>query len=97
MDMKIAKYNRIRRLILEHLAPSHPHPVDSVMLRASLANLGYPMDDKSLESYLAYLAERGYLKTIEKKEFGIILVSITAGGLDALDGRITDPGIGLEA
>ena len=96
MDMKAMQHNRIRKLILEHLAPAHPYPVDSVMLRASLANLGFAMDEGTLKSYLAYLEERGYVKVEERKGFDITLVAIRAAGLDVLDGRCDDPGVGVK-
>jgi hypothetical protein len=96
MEMNAERHNRIRLLILKVLAPEYPKTVDSVILRRCLSNFGYPMDNDKLCSYLAYLKERGYLLVEEKKAFDIIMVSITATGLDVLDGRIDDRGIGAE-
>lgn len=96
MEMNTEKHNRIRLLILKTLAPEHPKTIDSVILRRCLSNFGYPMDSEKLCSYLAYLQERGYVRVEEKKAFDIIMVSITATGLDVLDGRIDDRGIGVE-
>ena len=96
IDLHAMRHNRIRKLILEHLAPAHPNPIDAVMLRASLANLGYPIDAETFSSYVAYMEERGYVKVEEKKGFDITLVSIRASGLDVLDGRIEDNAIGVK-
>jgi hypothetical protein len=67
-----------------------------LLLRKSLADIGYPMDHEKLMSYLAYLKERDYVNVEERKQFGIVLVSVTAKGLDVLDGRIEDVGIGVK-
>jgi len=95
MEMNAERHNRIRLLILKVLAPEYPKTVDSVILRRCLSNFGYPMDAEKLCSYLAYLQERDYVRVEEKKKFDIVMVSITATGLDVLDGRIDDPGIGV--
>ena len=96
MDLKVLRHNHIRKLILECLKPDHPNAIDSVMLRVELAHMGYAMDDASLKSYLAYLEERGYVRVEEKKGFDITLVAIRAAGLDVLDGRIEDLGVGVK-
>lgn len=61
-----------------------------------MADLGYPMDEDSLASYLAYLKERGYVRVEKRPAFDITLVSITADGMDVLDGRIEDRGVGVK-
>jgi predicted transport protein len=71
-------------------------PVDSVILRKLLADLGYPMDENTLNSYLAYLSERGYVRVEDRKKYEIVLVTITADGLDVLDCRIDDRGVGVK-
>lgn len=96
MDMTAEKHNRVRRLILQALVPEHPNPVDAVILRRCLANLGYAMDARDLDSYLAYLRERGYVRLGERKGFDITLVTITADGLDVVDDRLHDRGVGVE-
>jgi len=70
--------------------------VDAVSLRKLLADLSYPMDADTLAAYLAYLEERGYVRIDERKKYDIVLVSITANGLDVLDGRIDDHGVGVK-
>ena len=95
MDEKdIQRHNRVRQLILRAACPCYPNPLDSQLLRATLANLGYPMDDKDLRFYLAYLAERGFVRIEDRKAYGITLVTITASGIDVLDGRVKDCSIG---
>jgi len=96
MNIEAEKHNRIRVLILKILAPQHPNPTDAVLLRRCLADFGYPVAEHSLKSYLAYLAERGCVTITEKKDFDITMASITAKGLDLLDGRIIEPGIELD-
>ena len=94
--MEPNKHNQARLLILKILAPEYPGCVDAFILRRCLANFGYPVNSQDLTSYLAYLRERGYVKLDEKKKFDITLVSITADGIDIVDGSTTDPGVGLE-
>jgi len=88
------KHNRVRQLILRIACPSYPNALDAQLVRVTLATLGYPMDEKDLRFYLAYLQERGYITVDEKREYGILLVTITAAGIDVLDGRTKDCAIG---
>ena len=89
------RYDRIRELILESLAPGYPAPIDTVVLRRHMANFGHPMSDDDLTSYIAYLEEKELVKS-EKKGGGIVIVKITAKGIDALDERIAVKGVGQE-
>jgi len=93
--MNAVKHNRIRKLILEALSPNYPSPVDTLIVRQTLSNMGYPMANNDLTAYLAYLNERGFVSVEEKKDYGITLVAITADGLDVLDGRLDDRGVGI--
>jgi hypothetical protein len=88
-----ARHNMVRRHILTIAAKSYPLPVDSELLRATLATLGYPMDEHALEFYVSYLAEKECLKIEKHGSFRITLISITARGIDAMDGRLRDCGI----
>lgn len=96
MNLRAEKHNQIREYILKILAPEHPRPVDAVIVRRCLANFNYPMDADTLGSYLAYLEERGYVRVEKIKNYDIVMVSITADGLDILDRRIKDRGVGVE-
>lgn len=96
MDMKIIKHNRIRKLILEILSPDYPNSLDLLIIRQTLSNMGYPMLENDLAAYLAYLKERGYVSVEDRKGYNITLAAITADGLDVLDGRSTDRGVGVE-
>ena len=93
--MNSIKYNRIRKLILEALAPDYPNPLDTLLIRQTLSNMGYPMTAADLTAYLAYLKERGYVILENRQEYNISLAAITADGLDVLDGRIQDRGVGV--
>ena len=93
MDMNAMRHNLIRRQILKILEPEYPKTIDAQVLRRVLDNFGHAMDLSKLRSYLAYLEERGCVKVIEKKDFGIVLVSITSTGLDVIDGRKDECGI----
>ncbi len=95
MTMDAERHNLVREQILKVLAPEYPKPVDAVILRRCLANFGHPMDVHKLTGYLAYLQERGCVVVEEKKSFAITLVRITSRGLDVIDGRIKDCGIGV--
>ncbi len=90
------KHNRVRKLILEALSPDYPNPLDTLILRQTLSNMGYPMTEGDMAAYLAYLKERGYITLETRKGFDIVLVAITANGLDVLDGRVEDRGVGVE-
>jgi hypothetical protein len=88
-----ARHNMVRRHILTIAAKSYPRPIDFELLRATMGTLGYPMTASALEFYLAYLVERNCL-TVERKEtFNITMITITAHGIDAMDGRVKDCGI----
>lgn len=87
------RHNMVRRHILTIAAKSYPLPVDSELLRATLATLGYPMDAHALEFYVSYLEEKGCLKIEKKESYRITLIAITARGIDAMDGRLRDCGI----
>jgi hypothetical protein len=87
------RHNMVRRHILTIAAKSYPLPIDSELLRATLATLGYPMDERALEFYVSYLAEKECLKIEKHSSFRITLISITARGIDAMDGRMRDCGV----
>ena len=95
MKMTAQRHNLAREQILKILAPEYPKPVDAVILRRCLANFEHPMDANKLAGYLAYLVERGCV-VVEEKPYDITLVRITSTGLDVLDGRVDDCGIGLD-
>ena len=95
-QIETERRNRIRGLIIKILAPDYPNPLDSAIIRRALADFGYPVDEDSLKSYLAYLQERGLVR-IEERKFGIHLNFITADGLNLLDGLTEpDPGVDTE-
>jgi hypothetical protein len=92
-ELANVRHNMMRRHILTIAAKAYPRSVDSELLRATMATLGYPMDSHTLDFYLNYLAEKSCLTLDRKEGFGITLVRITAYGIDAMDGRVKDCGI----
>lgn len=94
--MKAIKHNRIRHLILETLSLNYPRPLDALIIRLTLSNMGYPITESDLDAYFAYLKERGYITVETRPGYDITLTAITANGLDVLDGRVDDRGVGVE-
>ena len=88
------KIKSIRLMILKILNAEHPGMVDFNVLRGCLANFGYPILMKDLESYMDYLAEKDFILTHRTPDIGC--AKIKADGIDILNGMKTDPGIGME-
>jgi hypothetical protein len=95
-EMDALKHNRIRVIILQILRPEHPRAVDFVLLRRCLADFAFPLAERSLQSYLAYLEERECIRITRNRENEILYAVITAKGLDILDGRIKVAGIEID-
>lgn len=93
MSYAAQKHEIARGKIVKILAPEHPHPIDSVMLRRLLDDFGISVTEDAMTSYIAYLEERGYVRTETRKHTGIVMVFATAKGLDLIDGRIDDEGV----
>lgn len=95
MDTRVEKFRRTRGAILKLLANEHPGGVDSKVLSALLAELGFELADGECEGHLAYLDEKGFARVDKKKAAGIEIkiASITAAGIDLLDGLIEDVGV----
>ena len=88
MDAKKERYKRIRGAILKLLAQEHPGPIDFLVLHRLLDDIRYTITTEELESHVTYLEEKGCVKRERRgaKGFEIIMVTITAQGLDVLDG-----------
>lgn len=86
-------HSRIRYWILKILAPEYPNPVDFVMIRSLLSTFGLQVSDRSLCAYLSYLQEKGFASIDEKEAYDLRMATITADGLNVLDGRIDDAGV----
>lgn len=89
------RHDHVRGLILRMLVIEYPKPIDTVLMRSALHDVGYTLDAEDLESYLAYLVEKGCAKVDRKKDFDIVHARATAKGVDVLDGRIEELGIGV--
>jgi hypothetical protein len=95
MEAKKERYRRIRGAILKLLAHEHPGPIDFVVLHRLLDDLRYTITEEELESHLAYLQEKKYVRLDRRKAAGmdIVMATITADGLDVLDNFNLDCGI----
>lgn len=95
MDARVERYRRVRGAVLRVLAKEHPRPVDLKVLRVLMNELGYGLDDRECLGHIEYLAEKEFVRREEKKAGGlrIMLVSISANGLDLIDGLKEDIGI----
>jgi hypothetical protein len=91
----------LRGKILQYLGLIYPQPATLPLLQGELDFFGYPITLDELNFHLAYLAEKGLVafesargpKTLRS----VILVKITAKGIDYRDGRLpVDEGIYLE-
>lgn len=82
-----------RYWVLRVLAKQYPNPLDIHVLRRAVADLGFPLGLQDLSVYVAYLAEKGFARTEEREEFDLKMITCTADGLDAVDGRIAAPGL----
>ncbi|MCP3942204.1 MAG: hypothetical protein GY710_12060 [Desulfobacteraceae bacterium] len=93
--VEAVKHDRVRHLILKSLSPGHPESLDTVVLRRHMGTFGYPMTEEDLNSYIAYLEEKKLVK-VDKRPGNIVMVRITAIGIDALDARIDVKGVGQD-
>lgn len=82
------RYRRIRGAILKLLAHEHPGPIDFVVLHRLLDDLRFTITTEELQSHLVYLEEKGCVRFERRSTTGveITMVTITASGLDVLDG-----------
>jgi hypothetical protein len=88
MEVRKERYRRIRGAILKLLAHEHPGPIDFMVLHRLLDDLRYPMTEEELTSHLVYLEEKGCVKIDKRNTSGVqlIMATISAEGLDVLDG-----------
>lgn len=88
MEAKKERYRRIRGAILKLLAQEHPGPIDFMVLHRLLDDLRYAVTEEELHSHLSYLEEKGCVRVEKRKSSGVelVMVTITASGLDVLDG-----------
>lgn len=93
--IEAVKHDRIRKLILDALSKQYPSVLDTVVLRRHLATFGYPMTHSDLSAYIAYLKEKDLIKE-DRRPGDIVMVSITALGIDVLDERIIVEGVGQD-
>lgn len=97
-EPKKEKYRQIRGSILQLLAHQHPGPLTIKEILFLLDDLGLTITEEELRSHLAYLEEKGLIKTEERTAGGITreMVRITADGLNVLDKFTKDVGVNVE-
>lgn len=95
ISLDAANKRREREVILEMLA-LQPNAVDKLALRYAMADLGYAITADRYERHLQYLIDRGYI-VIESRGINgmaVSFLSLTAKGVDVIDGLCDDPGVG---
>jgi len=95
MAYEIQRHEVARGKLLKILVADYPNPIDSVLLRRLLDTFGMPVREEALLSYVAYLEERGYVRTETRRGSDIRMVSATATGVDVVDGRVEDEGVDI--
>lgn len=98
MEPKKERYRRIRGAILKLLAHQHPGAIDDKVLFFLLDDLRFSCSDEELESHISYLLEVGLIREEKRKTGGveIRMITITARGLNMLDGFDPNPDPGVD-
>jgi hypothetical protein len=101
MTTSLRQKEIIRGKILYYLALIYPQPATLPLLQGELDIFGYPVSTEQLSFHVAYLEEKGLVSTEKKRgpksAHEILLVRITARGIDYHDGRLpADEGVYLE-
>ncbi len=91
----------IRGRIMKILDINYPNLTGDHLISEILTDVQYCCSPPQVKTYLAYLAEKGYveMKDVNSVEVGITrcLVKLTAKGKDLLEGSIdADPGVDLD-
>lgn len=88
---------QVRGYILKVCKLSYPQAVGSNVVDVCLVDAGMGTTFSLLEGHLKYLEERGYvvLKATGVSALGspIILATLSAKGIDLLEGTVKDPGV----
>lgn len=100
LDLKInttqvLKNKLMRGQVLRTLTLFYPDPVSVGSLKSALLTRGITATAETI-NILHYLQDKGYLKMTEAKITDINdddLVSLTAKGVDLMEGTIEDPGV----
>lgn len=89
-----------RGYILEVAKISYPQPLGSDIIDACLKDAGMHLSPMQIEGHIQYLEDRGYVctskSTLPITNTPIILVTLTAGGIDVLEKTISDPGVTIK-
>lgn len=85
-----------RGYILKVLQISYPRSMNTQTIDVCLVDAGMPVGPGELCAFLDYLAEREYINVKKKGLHEIAskkIVTLTAKGVDLLEGTIADPGV----
>jgi hypothetical protein len=95
MDPKKERYRRIRGWILKFLAEEHPASIEASTIHHLLDDLRYTISREECDSHISYLCEKIFARKEVRGLVGkeIVMVTITPGGLDLLDGFTEDVGV----
>jgi DNA-binding PadR family transcriptional regulator len=90
----------VRGYILGLAKIPYPYPISSSLIETCLLDAGMPTSPTQIEGHLQYLSERGYI-TMTKSELevtgtAVILVTLTAKGIDLLENTTSDPGVHIK-
>lgn len=101
MEFGTVMNKQIRGYILKVCKIDYPRPVGSNIIDVCLLDAGMHTSPSQLEGHLKYLQERGYvtLNRVGISGMGapIILVTLTAQGIDLLEETISDQGVCFDA
>lgn len=95
MNMKCEK--EIRGDVLRILKTAFPMGLTAGCLCKTINKAGWNIDSEYLQVQCAYLEQKGYIKADKcgQEEFGTqkVIYTITANGIDLIEGNITDTGV----
>lgn len=92
------KDKEVRGRILKVLNTEYPAPLSLEILMIGLRAARYPATTGQIKVHLAYLAEKGYIKTkhvgVADMELSRDMIALTAAGKDLVEGNIP-PDVGV--
>ena len=94
----VAENETIRSEILEICAAAQPYGAGTKVVKAALKKTGYELSEEEILSYAGYLQDKGLVRINEignsRLDLQRHIISITAKGVDVLEGNEAAAGIG---
>jgi len=92
------KHDLRRGEIIWVLKQDYPRLVTFRLLQLALRDRNIPLSERDLVSYLSYLEEGGYVRSVRRYDEGesqerILAAALTARGILLLDKKLTDAGV----